>query len=275
MPFGSFTGSATYAYAVVFRPLDCHFLRRVEGTFEEFNSANWLQYVLPATQFANTGMWRYEFPLIERGYYNVVIKRSSGNPITAALTNDYIITSGYESFDGIDMVGAGNVRLAHNRLHGGSDAQLLLTANGNTPALKLFSEIQGLAAFDAEFNGTTSAMEGIAFKATANADGYGMFVSGGQVDIHGNLNGSVDSVIDSVNALESVVEPGVNGNPTKPDVTLKDCMRVILAFMFGKTSGGKTKNLTFRDIYDRMDRVLMEVDNEADRVDVTLDTTDP
>lgn len=48
--------------------------------------------------------------------------------------------------------------------------------------------------------------------------------------------------------------------------TLKDCIRLMISFMLGKTSGGGTNNLTFRDINDTINRVVMTVDDNANRL---------
>lgn len=55
------------------------------------------------------------------------------------------------------------------------------------------------------------------------------------------------------------------------DVT--EVLRIILAFAAGKTAGGSTTSITFRDQADTKDRITMTVDGDGDRSAVTVDGT--
>lgn len=55
--------------------------------------------------------------------------------------------------------------------------------------------------------------------------------------------------------------------------TLRQALRVLLSFAAGKTTGGNTTSITFRDVNDSANRVVMTVDADGDRSAVTLTVT--
>jgi hypothetical protein len=55
--------------------------------------------------------------------------------------------------------------------------------------------------------------------------------------------------------------------------TLQDALKIILAYMGGKASGGGTTTVTFRDTGDTTDRVVQTVDANGNRSAVVLDVT--
>jgi hypothetical protein len=65
--------------------------------------------------------------------------------------------------------------------------------------------------------------------------------------------------------LEGIVEGAL---------TLKNVLRLCLAVLTGKASGGGTASIKFRDISDGMDRVSMTVDSVGNRSAVTVDGSD-
>jgi hypothetical protein len=56
--------------------------------------------------------------------------------------------------------------------------------------------------------------------------------------------------------------------------TLKDAIRIILAFAAGKVSGGGTSSIKFRSTGDDVDRIQATVDSSGNRTAVTLDPDD-
>ncbi len=50
-------------------------------------------------------------------------------------------------------------------------------------------------------------------------------------------------------------------------------LRIILAVLAGKSSGGGSPNLVFRNINDLKDRVNAVVTRKGDRISMTLDST--
>ena len=57
-------------------------------------------------------------------------------------------------------------------------------------------------------------------------------------------------------------------------ITLRDSLKLHNAFVAGKVSGGGTEAISFRDLADTLDRILMTVDTSGNRTDVTKDLSD-
>lgn len=57
--------------------------------------------------------------------------------------------------------------------------------------------------------------------------------------------------------------------------TLKDAIRIILAFAAGKVSGGGTSSIKFRSMGDDVDRIQATVDSSGNRTAVTINPNDP
>ena len=57
--------------------------------------------------------------------------------------------------------------------------------------------------------------------------------------------------------------------------TLKDAIRIILAFAAGKVSGGGTASIKFRSMGDDVDRIQATVDSSGNRTAVTINPNDP
>jgi len=55
--------------------------------------------------------------------------------------------------------------------------------------------------------------------------------------------------------------------------TLQDCMKVLLAYMASKATGGGSPQITFRDTADTKDRIVMAVDGNGNRSAITVDVT--
>jgi hypothetical protein len=81
----------------------------------------------------------------------------------------------------------------------------------------------------------------------------------GRVDIAG-VSGSLEDIAE----FSSVVEG---------TYTLQDTLKLLLAYLGGKASGGGTNTVTFRDTGDTTDRVVQTVDANGNRSAVVLDVT--
>ncbi|RLG43410.1 MAG: hypothetical protein DRN81_06560 [Thermoproteota archaeon] len=71
-----------------------------------------------------------------------------------------------------------------------------------------------------------------------------------------------DAGVDAI--LDEVVEDST---------TFRQMLRIIFAALAGKSSGGGTTTVKFRDIADTKDRITATVDSDGNRTDITLDGT--
>jgi len=83
-----------------------------------------------------------------------------------------------------------------------------------------------------------------------------------------SVSGSQISGFPSVYIENLVVVPG---GEVEFGYTLTESLRIILAVLAGKASGGNTENITYRDINDVKDRVNAVVTRRGDRTDVVTD----
>lgn len=75
----------------------------------------------------------------------------------------------------------------------------------------------------------------------------------------------------SINA--SAIADAVHDEVVEGTLTLRQATRLILAVLAGKSSGGGSRNLKFRDTGDTKDRITAEVSADGDRTTVTRDAT--
>jgi len=102
-------------------------------------------------------------------------------------------------------------------------------------------------------------------------------------NVTGNVNGSVASVTNPVTAgtvsdktgyalsatgVDAIIDEIIEGT-----LTLRQSLRIIYAVLFGKSTGGGTVNVTFRDIGDAKPRVTAVVDANGNRTSMTTDGT--
>jgi hypothetical protein len=72
----------------------------------------------------------------------------------------------------------------------------------------------------------------------------------------------------SASAIDGILEEVVEGS-----VTMRQALMLFLSSFAGKASGGGTTSVTFRDIGDTKNRIVMTVDSAGNRSAVTLDVT--
>lgn len=63
------------------------------------------------------------------------------------------------------------------------------------------------------------------------------------------------------------------GGEIEPGYSQTESLRIMLAVLAGKSGGGGTNNLSFRDVNDTKDRLTERVTKRGDRSGVTLDGT--
>lgn len=92
--------------------------------------------------------------------------------------------------------------------------------------------------------------------------------------------GTVEGKIDIIDGIVDTILVDVGNLPDAADfadelvegaITLRQAMRVMLAYLAGKASGGGTASITFRNQADSLNRITMTVDEQGDRTNVALD----
>lgn len=84
---------------------------------------------------------------------------------------------------------------------------------------------------------------------------------------------TVDTVVDAIKAKTDNLPSDPVGASTVVEgtITVQQALRVLLAAMAGKASGGGTTSVIFRDTTDSKDRITATVDSDGNRSAVTLD----
>lgn len=91
------------------------------------------------------------------------------------------------------------------------------------------------------------------------------------MNITGDITGSLSGSVGSVTALAAGAIDSILDDPVEGAITLRQAMRVMLAYLAGKATGGGTAAPKFRDQADTKDRISMTVDGLGNRSAVTLD----
>jgi hypothetical protein len=104
--------------------------------------------------------------------------------------------------------------------------------------------------------------------------GSGATVAANLVDIEGQTDDigiagvGLTAVPFSATAVDAILDDPVEGT-----ITLRQAMRVLLAYLAGRATGGGTAAPKFRDQANSKDRISMTVDGVGNRSAVTLDLT--
>ncbi len=104
--------------------------------------------------------------------------------------------------------------------------------------------------------------------------------------VSGRINASVGAMASNVVTADALASDAVaeiqSGIPAsildaaagvETGMTMRQALRVMLASLAGKVSGGGTTTITFRNVGDTKDRIVATVDGDGNRSAVTLDLT--
>jgi hypothetical protein len=105
-------------------------------------------------------------------------------------------------------------------------------------------------------------------------------------NVGGNVTGSVGSVASGGITAASIATGAIDADALAADAvdeihdeviegttTLRQAVRLILAVLTGKASGGASTTITYRDIGDTKDRITATVDSDGNRTAITRDGT--
>jgi len=110
-------------------------------------------------------------------------------------------------------------------------------------------------------------------------------VSGGLADIHTDvgavktdtaailLQTGTNGVVVNATGLASDAVDEILDEVVEGTTTLRQAVRILLAALAGKSTGGGTATLTFRDIADSKARITATVDADGNRTAITRDGT--
>lgn len=80
-----------------------------------------------------------------------------------------------------------------------------------------------------------------------------------------------DDVPSLISALNDISVADILTGTVEGAIGVQGALRLLLSFIAGKTSGGGTTTITFRDTEDTKDRIVMTVDTDGNRSTITLD----
>jgi hypothetical protein len=98
----------------------------------------------------------------------------------------------------------------------------------------------------------------------------GMIHAMGNVKLTNNAAGAT-VLTDYITSPDGIADAVWNRMTAEEDSTFADLLRGMAAVLMGKSSGGGTATVTFRDVNDVKDRVVATVDVDGNRTDVVLD----
>jgi hypothetical protein len=94
-------------------------------------------------------------------------------------------------------------------------------------------------------------------------------VSQGEIDWDGSAELNIVTLTDQIAALNdptvAAIADAVHDEVVEGTITLRQAMRLMLAVLTAKASGGGTTSITFRDIGDTKDRIIATVDADGNR----------
>lgn len=112
---------------------------------------------------------------------------------------------------------------------------------------------------------------------------YAVNIVGGNSNV-GDVNNKNQVSVNTANSAGLIVVEGeaapvdfdllMDGQEVEPGFTLRQSMRLILAALAGKVSGGAGPVVRFRDVNDTKDRITSTADQDGNRNPVTYDTSD-
>lgn len=118
---------------------------------------------------------------------------------------------------------------------------------------------------------------------TFEDDQYAVNITGGNSNV-GDVTNKNQVSVNTANSAGLIVVEGataetdfdllMDGQEVEPGFTLRQSLRLMLAALAGKASGGAGPVVRFRDVNDTKDRITSTADADGNRTSVTHDTSD-
>jgi len=93
------------------------------------------------------------------------------------------------------------------------------------------------------------------------------------MDITGNITGNLSGSVGSVTALSAAAVDSILDETVEGALTLRHITKILLAYMAGRSTGGGTVTISFRDQANTKNRIVMTVNADGDRSNVVVDGT--
>lgn len=157
---------------------------------------------------------------------------------------------------GTDYLYVDTIQMNGTNLTGRDIGASVLLADGAITAAKIADGAIDLATFAADCK------TGSALKASVEA------VAAGAITAAAIAAGAIDADALAADAVDEILDEAVEGT-----ITLREILRVVLSSLAGKSAGGGTGTVTFRDNGDTKNRISATVDANGNRTAVTLDAS--
>lgn len=178
------------------------------------------------------------------GYPKVTVKSGTG-------TGELSITSGVVSANAVQLSGDS---VAADNAEAFFDGTGYAGTNNVMPTTTTVTNM--VTANVTQLSGDSTAAD----NAEAFFDGTGYAGTNNVIPTVTTVNGLSSATIDAI--LDEVVEGST---------TMRQMLRLLAAAVAGKSSGGGTATITFRDIGDTKDRIVATIDANRNRTAITLD----
>lgn len=242
------------------------------STFEAINAANWATYAIVLTEQSTSGIYVANFPAVAAGAYGVSMRlRSGASPATgdqvAATVNSPVHWDG-----SAEILPASRAEYtAAKAAYLDASIAAVKTKTDNLPTDPADQSLV-IAATDSILTrlGAPAGVSVSADIATIEAQTDDIGIAGAGLTALGDTRlANLDATISSRATVAAILAGVIEGT-----LTLKQVLRIALAWFGGKATGGGTTTITFRDPADTQNRVVMTVDSNGNRSAVTLDVTD-
>ena len=232
--------------------------RATNGTISVYKSNNTTQSVAGVTDTE-------DFDALT-GVHHVAINTAADGTFYAA-GNDFMVVVSGATIDGKTV----NAVLAHfsiqNRYPAVADVQsgLATAASLTTVAGYIDTEVAAiLAAVDTEVAAIKAKTDNL--PASPAAVGSAMTLADGAVTAAKVATGAIDADALAADAIDLILDEVVEGT-----LTMRQMLRIMLAALAGKSAGGGTTTITFRDVADTKNRISATIDANRNRTSVTRD----
>jgi hypothetical protein len=93
------------------------------------------------------------------------------------------------------------------------------------------------------------------------------------MDIIGSITGNLSGTVGSVTALSAAAVDSILDETVEGALTLRHITKILLSYMAGRSTGGGTVTVSFKDQANTKNRIVMTVNADGNRSNVVVDGT--